>query len=511
MAVALMALVTAAAAAGCASKRDIAPPGVLGAGEPDAKPVLMVPNASALPRGWWQGALLQVPVRRFQDSNGDGVGDLRGVIQRLDALRDMGVRGLVLSSLAAIAGDDTEAVIDHRRIDPALGTTADFDALLREAHGRGMGVMLDYGLNHSAATHRHFEQAVADAKSNYRQWYVWSLARPVGWEVSGENPWYPAASKPWQGDSPGLGWLGGGGRDFYFASLGPKLPDYNFRNRQVLAFHADNLRFWLNRGVDGVRFTGVNRLVENGPNAWFDQPQSRDVAGHLSDRVRAYPGRHVVCDATGSPQIHADAAFCGGAIAHDLSEPLQRAARGDAAAMRAVFEYWRRSPRSMAVTATPVAALAPDAAVAALAAPIAAALQVLMPGTPWLVHGVDVDHAPGALEAQTSMYRELLAVRNARVSVQSGTFETVTLQRGLSGFLRIADNERTLVLINQGRSSVEVDLSSLPKRARMTPLYPRQGGSSFVAEVLLIDNNGKVSVNMPPGAVRVFDIEVRSR
>jgi alpha-amylase len=494
---ALACVLLAAGLGACSSSgagAQAAPPSTSGA--PQTKPVLVEPNASALPRQWWLGPLMWLPVKSFQDSNGDGTGDLRGVIRHLDALRDAGVRGLVLSHLVATAAGDAQAVMDHRRVDPTIGTLEDFDALVQEAHARGIAVMADYVLNHSALEHPHFQQSYADPKNAYRQWYVWSIARPLGWEVGGANPWIPSAQ----------------GRGHYYAGLGAKLPEYNFRNRSVIAFHADNLRHWLNRGLDGVHLSGVDRLVENGPQAWSDQPQSRDVVGYLGDQVRAYPGRHVVCDAPTAPQVHGDAAICGAALAHDLKGVLQRAVRNDPAAMRAALDYWRKAPRTMTVMSSSGGA---DKANASIMdddwRAMTSTLQAMMPGTPWLQHGVDIDVTGATLQAQTSVQRDLNALRNSRPSVARGTLEQVQVQGSLSSFMRVLDGERTLVVTNSGNTRAEADIVGLPRRARLVPLHPKRTGSSFVAEVMLVDTGGRTTVAMPARSVRVFSVEAAPR
>ena len=135
------AALAAALLAGAASAADI-----------DTRPVPAGPTRSALPEGWFHGAFMEIFVRAWRDSDGDGIGDLRGLTQTLDHLQDLGVRGLWLMPITANAdGDHGYATTNFRAIAPEYGTLADFDELIREAHQRGIGVVMDYVINHSAA------------------------------------------------------------------------------------------------------------------------------------------------------------------------------------------------------------------------------------------------------------------------------------------------------------------------------------------------------------------------
>ena len=139
---------------------------------------------SALPEGWQHGAFMEIFVRSWRDSDGDGVGDLKGLTQSLDHLHKLGVRGLWLMPITRSGdGDHGYATVDFRRIEPAYGTLADFDELIREAHARGMGVIMDYVVNHSADTHPAFVESVRDPQGPYRAWYEWRQEHPTGWDI----------------------------------------------------------------------------------------------------------------------------------------------------------------------------------------------------------------------------------------------------------------------------------------------------------------------------------------
>ena len=157
---------------------------------PDLGPVEAKPVPSSLPAGWAQhGAFIEIFVRAYQDSDGDGIGDLRGLTSRLDYLKELGIRGIWLMPIQASADHDHGyATVDYRAIEPAYGTLADFDELIPEAHARGIGVITDYVINHSAAEHPLFESA-SGPRSPYRDWYVWSATSRAAGTPSPTSPW----------------------------------------------------------------------------------------------------------------------------------------------------------------------------------------------------------------------------------------------------------------------------------------------------------------------------------
>jgi 1,4-alpha-glucan branching enzyme len=148
-----------------------APPPTGNLPTPDVGAVAAADPGSTLADGWQQGAVMQVFVRSYQDSDGNGSGDLRGLTSRLDYLRDLGVKGLWLMPVARSQDrDHGYAVADYRDIETDYGSLADLDELLRQAHARGIGVILDYVINHSAAQHPVFANARDSASNAYRDW-----------------------------------------------------------------------------------------------------------------------------------------------------------------------------------------------------------------------------------------------------------------------------------------------------------------------------------------------------
>ena len=154
----------------------------------DVSAVALSDPGSSLPDGWQNGAFMQIFVRSYQDSDGDGKGDLRGLTQRLDYLKTLGVRGLWLMPVTQSQDKDHGyAVADYRNIEAQYGSLADFDELLRQAHARGIGVIVDYVINHSAAENALFVQSKSASSNAYRStgtsrgkhccWPIWTAQR----------------------------------------------------------------------------------------------------------------------------------------------------------------------------------------------------------------------------------------------------------------------------------------------------------------------------------------------
>ncbi|MBK8260331.1 MAG: hypothetical protein IPK80_03230 [Nannocystis sp.] len=133
--------------------------------------------AAGLDPHWHRGVFIEIFVRAWKDSDGDGTGDLKGLTDTLDYLQTLGVRGIWLMPITANSdGDHGYSTTDYRAIDPAYGTFADFDRLISEAAARGIGVIMDYVANHASAEHPYFVEARAGTANRYRDWFVWAEA-----------------------------------------------------------------------------------------------------------------------------------------------------------------------------------------------------------------------------------------------------------------------------------------------------------------------------------------------
>ena len=497
-------------------------------------------RSSPLPEGWQRGAFMQVFVRSYQDSDGDGIGDLRGLISRLDHLKELGIRGLWLMPIHPSQDrDHGYAVKDYRAVESQYGSLADLQALVQAAHARGIGVILDYVLNHSAGEHPAFVNARAAKDNAWRNWYLWQDTAPAGWNVFGQYPW---RSDP-------TGW--------YYAPFWDQMPDFNLRNPDVVAWHEHNLRHWLNLGIDGFRFDAVGLLVENGPSAALAQPESRTLMARLRAVVEAYDRRFIVCESPDDPAGFTQA--CGSAFAFELSGPILRAAASGAGANADPSADLQTLTRFF-LTAAPGTAtflanhdlfagnrvwnqLGGDVA----AYKLAAASYLLLPGTPFIYYGEEIGMAAAntlsgdpslrtpmswtgeagragftsgtpyrALSANAAtqhvqaqaaqpdsilnFYRAMIGLRNTRLSLSVGGYEKPLVQGRVAGWQRSQGSERTLVLINYGAQAATVRVNDLPASAVLSTLWPQgvaQTSASF----------GSADLQIPARSVRVLDVK----
>ncbi|MDF9434199.1 alpha-amylase family glycosyl hydrolase [Chromohalobacter israelensis] len=199
---------------------------------------------------WWRGAVIyQIYPRSFMDASGDGIGDLQGVIERLDYIAALGVDAIWLSPFfTSPMKDFGYDVSDYRGVDPMFGTLADFDRLVEAAHARGLKVTIDQVLSHTSDQHPWFLES-RDSRDNPRaDWYVWADPRPDG-----------SPPTNWQSIFGGSAWQWDTRRcQYYLHNFLVEQPDLNFRNPRVVEAILGEVRFWLERGVDGFRLDAVN-------------------------------------------------------------------------------------------------------------------------------------------------------------------------------------------------------------------------------------------------------------
>ena len=267
---------------------------------------------------WWQrGVIYQIYPRSFQDANGDGVGDLRGIIQRLDYLVALGVDALWVSPVfPSPMADFGYDVSDYTDIDPVFGSLADLDALIAEAHRLGLKVILDYVPNHSSDQHPWFLESRSGRESAKRDWYLWRDAAPDGGPPNNWLSHFGGAAWTWDQGPGDKGSGDQGSGQYYYHSFLPEQPDLNWRNPEVRRAMLDVLRFWLDRGVDGFRVDVLWLLIkddqfrDNPVNpAWqpgqpshdrlvpvytADRPEVHAVVADIRRTIDAYPERLLI-------------------------------------------------------------------------------------------------------------------------------------------------------------------------------------------------------------------------
>jgi alpha-glucosidase len=206
---------------------------------------------------WWQrGAIYQIYPRSFADSDGDGVGDLRGLTSKLDYLSDLGIAAVWLSPIfSSPMADFGYDVSDYRDVDPAFGSLADVDGLIEQAHARDIRVVLDFVPNHSSDRHPWFLESRSSRDSPKRDWYVWRDGAPDGGPPNDWESCFQAVGRAWTFDEATGQW--------YLNSFLPEQPDLNWDNPEVEAAMHDVLRFWLDRGVDGFRLDAIARFAKD--------------------------------------------------------------------------------------------------------------------------------------------------------------------------------------------------------------------------------------------------------
>ncbi len=489
----------------------------LGAGAaPAATAAPVQAPASAPPAGWSQGVFMEVFVRAYQDSDGDGIGDLRGLTRRLDYLQQLGVTGLWLMPITRSADHDHGyAITDFRAIEPDYGSLADFDAFVREAHRRGIGVVMDYILNHSASQHPWFQDSLANPQSPWRDWYVWQDPAPADlkdWDIWGHTPWY---ALPGQASDSAR----------FFATFGPHMPDFNLRNPAVVDYHRESLRFWLDRGLDGFRLDAVPHLIENSARDWNDQPESRALTADFARLIRSRPGRFSVCEATASPTAYASPDVCGSAFDFGLERLIIQAARGEEAALQPLVTHFEHTPLNMATMLANHDIFAGARVWDQLAGDearyrLAAATYLLLPGIPFLYYGEEIGMAgvagPGDVPLRAPMswtaeggftsgqpfravapnagthnaaaqardpgsllnhYKALIALRKAQPALRAGDYTQAFQSGHVIGFQRRAGGDSAggrgqvlLVLINYGSEPWQGAAPGMAPSQRLQPL-----------------------------------------
>ncbi|HVT96020.1 MAG TPA: alpha-glucosidase [Acidobacteriaceae bacterium] len=237
--------------------------------------------------GWWKDAVIyEIYPRSFQDSNGDGVGDLNGITSRLDYLQALGVNAVWLSPVyPSPQVDFGYDISDYTTIDPKYGTLSDFDRLVAEARKRGIGIIMDLVLNHTSDKHPWFKESAASRTNPKADWYVWRDPKMVEGHREPPNNWTSVfGHSAWQWDPAR--------RQYYYHRFYMQQPDLNWNNPDVRKAMYDVERFWIQRGVAGFRLDAITSL--------FEDPSFSD-----EDYVRGPDGKALI-NAYGDKEVNTD-------------------------------------------------------------------------------------------------------------------------------------------------------------------------------------------------------------
>ena len=351
--------------------------------------------------GWYHDAVgYEVFVRSFADSDGDGIGDLRGLTQRLDYLNDgdpdtdgdLGVDVLWLMPILESPSYHGYDTTDFERVDPDSGDDAALDALLAAARERGIRVLLDLMLNHTSAAHPWFVDAASGADAPRRSWYVWS-ERDEGWP----KPWGPGAT--WHHHASG----------WYYGLFSPGMPDLNFGEPAVAERMLSLAEGWIDRGFAGFRLDAVRYLHETGPGqGQADTAGTHAYLRRLRERLDTRPEVFLVGEAwtdntavagyfgsADAPELHASFDFDGSAaLLRSISQGRAGPLKGQQCAR---FRAWPAhglagtflTNHDMERVATELAAAGPEVL------RLAAVALFALPGMPWLYYGEELGMANG--------------------------------------------------------------------------------------------------------------------
>jgi alpha-glucosidase len=482
---------------------------------------------------WWQSAVIyEVYPRSFQDSNGDGIGDLDGIIERLDYLVDLGIDAIWVAPMyPSPMADFGYDVADYCDVDPIFGTMQDFDRLLKEAHRRGLKLILDFVPNHSSDQHPWFLESRSSRENAKRDCYLWR-DEPNNWMSN-------FGGSSWEWDEVT--------NQYYYHSFLKEQPDLNWRNPAVRTAMYDALQFWLDKSVDGFRVDVMWLIIkddqyrDNPPNPNFspaqssgnsllpvynsNRPEVHEVVAEMRALIDSYPGRVLIGEIYlplkdlmtyyGQDLNGANLPFnflllqCqwnAQAVAQVISEYMAMLPQG-------AWPNWVLGNHDNARIATRVGlSQAAMAAMLLLTLPgtltiyygeeIGMTNALIRPedvqdpaekrqpgigmgrdperspmtwdcsatagftrGRPWLPLGsdhraVNVEVEAGDEESILNLYRRLIALRRAHPMLAGGQLRPLTTLGNLLRYERTEENERLVIFLNFGHSSIQVAAES---------------------------------------------------
>ena len=546
---AIISLVAVACGTSTVSPTAVTPsanPGAASASTDTVLPPACEPGASARPAepaAWWgDRTFYEVFVRSFADSNGDGIGDLRGLTLGLDYLNDgdpsttsdLGVTGLWLMPVAQSGSYHGYDVTDYEAIESDYSSAADFRALVSAAHARGIAVIVDLVINHTSSEHQWFQDALAGGV--HHDWYVWSPTDP-GWPnpIGGGDPWHSAD----------------GGYDY--GVFGDGMPDLNLRTPAVTAAVQRIAAFWLDEmGVDGFRIDAAKHLIEDGPDAQVNTPETHAWLAGFRGSVHADKPASLVLGEVADGRFVSSGYTRDGsldmAFDFDIGPSTATAVQiGDAASLLAnegeiatsyppggagTFLSNHDQPRIMSQVHGDISA-AEEAAAVLFTAPGVPFIyygeelgmlgtkpdeQIRTPlpwtssgpgfgfttGTPWEPFSDGAAAANVATEAPdpTSLlttYRDLITLRTQHPALAVGTFlPVVASSRKVAASVRVGRAEQLLVVQNLSTvpiDAVQLDLASGPLCGSLAAhvLYASAGGPRSAAAPVITPDGGFAS------------------
>src|SRR6201996_5630371 len=283
--------------------------------------VAQEPATNGADAGWRHAVIYEIYPQSFQDSDGDGVGDLKGITSRLDYLKDLGIDAIWITPIYPSPGvDNGYDISDYTAIDPKYGSMADFDTLVAEAKKRDIRVLMDFVINHTSDQHPWFKESRSSRDNPKRDWYIWRNGKGETATSQGEPPsnwqsWFGHSAWQWDVKT----------RQYYYHYFYVQQPDLNWRNPEVHKAMDGVLDFWMQKGVAGFRIDAVSRLYEDpqmrddpylpGMNVYGDRnikhvytddlPEVHDVLKEVRRVVDKYPGDPVLVTEADEPNIEA--------------------------------------------------------------------------------------------------------------------------------------------------------------------------------------------------------------
>lgn len=489
---------------------------------------------SGLDKDWYKKSVfMEIYVRGYNDSDNDGIGDIKGLVQKLDYIKELGIGGIWLMPVFQSSDmDHGYAIENYRTIDEEYGNLDDFKILLKEAHKRKIGVIVDYVINHSSSSNALFE----DSKYKYsskRNWYNWKEKRPqsykVLWRLGNTNPWEPTNEY-----------------GYYYSIFFSGMPDFNLRNPEVVNYHMNTMKFWLNMGVDGFRFDATGHLFENAPNGWDNQPENIVFLKKIRKLLNRYKNKFMICESPTEPGLYAKPGIA--AFAFGLQKAIIGSARSGKAAPK-MIHYIKTNPISFMGTilsnhdSFAGARTMEEIGKGDEECKIAATTYLLIPGIPFVYYGEEVgmklanelynDHklrspmswtdnednagfsknkkifrnvsknisshnVQQQLKEKDSIYnhyKKLIALRNKYQALSMGSFKHLKSsnhkKKTIFAFKREYKNESFIVAINYSRDDEkDVAIQTNINEGQFKPIY----ASNSAKSVLLVNSELKVKV-----------------